>query len=134
MAGSVFESIENEPDSFLGIGVRPQDLDMLPWKYKPIVVASELLKAIANRVSLVRWLSDSVYLRGRKAAASRPSLAPTCLRRSPRTTISGFCLGLTRQPLRYDHRTHSLLSPAAGLRFAIQDDVPVLIPEAAQRL
>ena len=138
MTRVVFESVDIEPDSFLGIGVRPEDLDLLPWKYKPVVVASEALKALAKRVSFVRWLSDSVYVRGQKPPSSQPSSRPDSASPFPREhnlwILPWLACPVTSQPLEYDDHTHSLLSPAAGLRYPIEDDVPVLIPESAQRL
>ena len=135
MAQPVFDGVHLEPDCFLGIGVRPEDMDMLPLKYKAVVVASEVLKAIAHRVPIVQWLSDSVYVRGRKPdgqSPRSPELASAFPQDHNLWILPWLACPLTRQPLEYDNRTHTLLSTVAGLRYPIQDDIPILILESAQ--
>jgi ubiquinone/menaquinone biosynthesis C-methylase UbiE len=60
--GRVFGSCQISCDCFCGIGVRPEDIDLLPWKYKPVVIASTALKAIARAIPLFIRLSDSVFI------------------------------------------------------------------------
>jgi SAM-dependent methyltransferase len=64
--GGIFGNVRIFSDCFCGIGVRPEDLDLLPWKYKPIVVASNGLRSVARIVSPLTRLSDSVFVRARK--------------------------------------------------------------------
>lgn len=65
---SAFGNVHISADCFFGIGVRREDLDMLPWKYKPVVVISEVLKGATQLFPPFRRLSDSVFVRSRKAS------------------------------------------------------------------
>jgi 2-polyprenyl-3-methyl-5-hydroxy-6-metoxy-1,4-benzoquinol methylase len=49
------------PDCYFGIGVRPEDRDIIPWPNKAIVWLSEIFKALARILPPIRWLADSVF-------------------------------------------------------------------------
>jgi SAM-dependent methyltransferase len=66
LMGSLFDSVTAAADCIFGIGVKFEDLDILPWRYKPIVVASEGFRRLCGVFpGLVRF-SDSIYLMGSK--------------------------------------------------------------------
>ena len=75
----VFGSVSVSSDCFCGIGVRPEDIDLLPWKYKPIVVVSEFLKRCTRVCPPFIRLSDSVFV-----GATKEGPVPPGLDRAPR--------------------------------------------------
>jgi hypothetical protein len=64
--GTFFGSVRLAPDCFCGIGVRGEDIDLMPWKYKPVVAVSEVLKFVARVFPAFARLSDSVFVSSRK--------------------------------------------------------------------
>jgi|SRR5579862_820298 len=64
--GGSFGSVRITADSFCGIGVRGEDLDLIPMKYKPVVVVSEILKHVVRLFPVFARLSDSVFVMSRK--------------------------------------------------------------------
>ena len=132
----IFGDVVLETDCFLGIGVQREDLDLLPWKYKPVVVGSELLKRTAKALPFVRWLSDSVFVSSRKAGDARPPV-PITSRFGPDDNLwilPWLVCPVTQCALEYDVRSHTLVSQSAGLRYPIDNDVPVLIEQSANKL
>lgn len=65
---SVFGKVQISSDCFCGIGVRCEDIDLLPWKYKPIVIVSEILKGCTRVFPPLVRLSDSVFVHSRKCS------------------------------------------------------------------
>lgn len=63
---SVFGNARISVDCFFGIGVRLEDVDLLPGKYKPIIWMSQMLKYAAAIFPPLRRLSDSVFVCARK--------------------------------------------------------------------
>lgn len=61
-----FANVHITVDCFCGIGVRGEDIDLIPWRYKPVVVVSELLKYIVRVFPAFARLSDSVFVSSRK--------------------------------------------------------------------
>lgn len=70
----VFGSVRISCDCFFGIGVRREDIDLLPWKYKPIVILSEILKFCTRLFPPLTRLSDSVFVESRKHAGESITL------------------------------------------------------------
>jgi len=68
----VFGNARLSVDCFFGIGVRPEDIDLLPWKYKSVVLASEMLKWAARLFPPLRRVSDSVFVHSRKYPSGAP--------------------------------------------------------------
>ena len=52
-------------DGFLGLGIQPSDLDILPLPYRAIVHTSETLRALTHLVPPLTNLADSLYLHSR---------------------------------------------------------------------
>jgi SAM-dependent methyltransferase len=63
---SLFEAVTIKVDCILGIGVKFEDLDILPVRYKPIAILSEAFRRLAEFVPALVTLSDSVYVCARK--------------------------------------------------------------------
>ena len=61
--GGLFRNVRITTDCFCGIGVRPEDMDLLPWKYRPVVIVSEVLKFMTRLFPAFARLSDSVFVR-----------------------------------------------------------------------
>lgn len=75
----VFGNFSYTADCYFGTGVQRSDLDMLPWRYKGIVLCSELLRYFSRRWRVVKKLADSIYVYATKSplAAARPHEAPS---------------------------------------------------------
>jgi SAM-dependent methyltransferase len=134
--GSIFGNAAIQTDCFFGIGVRREDFDLLPWKYKPVVAASELLKFAAKFLPPLRWLSDSVFVH-----SSRPGRSVTPLgAASPFGQDHNLWIlpwlqcPVAHCPLDYDRASHTLISRGAGLRYPIDHDVPLLLEASAAKL
>jgi ubiquinone/menaquinone biosynthesis C-methylase UbiE/uncharacterized protein YbaR (Trm112 family) len=53
---------EMSVDGYFGLGIQASDSSLLPFRYRVIVRASEILKRISKKVKWMRFLADSVYL------------------------------------------------------------------------
>jgi 2-polyprenyl-3-methyl-5-hydroxy-6-metoxy-1,4-benzoquinol methylase/uncharacterized protein YbaR (Trm112 family) len=49
-------------DGYFGLGIQASDSSLLPFRYRVIVRASEVIKRLSRKVKWVRFLADSVYL------------------------------------------------------------------------
>jgi ubiquinone/menaquinone biosynthesis C-methylase UbiE len=63
----LFEDVTLATDCILGIGVKVEDLDILPWRYRPVALASECFRRLSQRFPLLVRLSDSVYVCARRS-------------------------------------------------------------------
>jgi SAM-dependent methyltransferase len=71
-----FGGLRIRADSFGGINVQRDDFDLLPWKYKPVVVVSEILKICSRLFPPLARLSDSVFIEARKGSDERRQQHP----------------------------------------------------------
>lgn len=122
---------------YLGIGVRPEDLDLLEWRHKLIPVASELMKMMSKVVPPLQRIADSVFVRAQKPggrvrrddtaacdSSSQDNLAVIPLLRCP---ISGA-------KLEYDAQSKRLVARQAGLAYPVVDEIPILLESAAENV
>jgi len=65
----LFANVAVETDCILGIGVKFEDLDILPLKYKPVAIASEGFRRLTRALPPLVRLSDSIFVCARKAGA-----------------------------------------------------------------
>lgn len=78
---SLFGNVRITADCFCGIGVRGEDIDLISWRHKPVVVISEMLKyAVRVFPALVR-LSDSVFVFSRKRNIREECIVPASAQR-----------------------------------------------------
>ena len=49
-------------DGFFSLGPQASDLDLLPWRYRCVIHASELLRTASDRAGWIGRFADSVYL------------------------------------------------------------------------
>lgn len=61
-----FSQLRIDTDCILGIGVRFEDIDLLPWKYKPIAVISEAFRLTSIVCRPLTRLSDSIFVLAQK--------------------------------------------------------------------
>src|SRR6185437_8850175 len=61
-----FDEVTIKADCIFGIGIQFEDIDIMPWYYKPIVALSEGFRRMSETLPPLVRLSDSVYVRGRK--------------------------------------------------------------------
>jgi len=59
-------------DGYFGLGLQAADASMLPFKYRAVVRASELLRFISRKIPFMCWFADSVYLHSRSPHESAP--------------------------------------------------------------
>jgi SAM-dependent methyltransferase/uncharacterized protein YbaR (Trm112 family) len=124
-----------EVDCYLGIGVRPEDLDLMPLRYRPLVLVSEGLRRAAGRVRPLAWVSDSVFVRARRPGTLPPPAPPPAdLDRNLPGLLPLLRCPVSGGPLEPGPGARTLLSRAAGLAFPVVDDVPVLLPDQATAL
>ena len=57
-------------DGFFGLGIQKSDVDLLPLKYKLIVLASESLKTISFLLPFFKYFADSLYIKSCKDKSS----------------------------------------------------------------
>jgi SAM-dependent methyltransferase len=133
MFDRVFGNLQIEPNCFFGTGVQKNDFDLLPWKYKPVVAASEVLKAAARVMKPVGWFSDSVFVESVKPGESvwgearAPVSVPLPEPGNNLAILPWLRCPVTKGVLDYECASHTLISRRAGLRYRIEDDIPVLI-------
>ena len=48
-------------DGYFGLGIQPSDQDLLPFHYRMVVRASELLRSLRERIRPLVWFADSLY-------------------------------------------------------------------------
>jgi SAM-dependent methyltransferase len=65
----VFVDIAISTDCILGIGVKFDDVDLLPLRYKPVAIASEGFRRLAQALPPLVRMSDSIFVCARKAGA-----------------------------------------------------------------
>jgi SAM-dependent methyltransferase len=54
-------------DCYFGLGIQPPDADMLPFRYRLAVAASEILRRLSQRLRVLGRVADSVFVRSRPA-------------------------------------------------------------------
>ncbi len=73
MLRSVFEQLIGPArlsvDGFFGLGIQPDDVDLLPFHYRLIVKSSELLRKASQRVAMLGEVADSVYVTATKKSS-----------------------------------------------------------------
>jgi uncharacterized protein YbaR (Trm112 family)/SAM-dependent methyltransferase len=128
----IFGDFGFEVDCYFGIGIRPEDRDLLPWQYKIIVTLSEALKSTSRFLPPLRYVSDSVFVCAGKPADSHDASSPmdVALENGPGIFPLLQC-PLTGAGLEYDAENGRLISRPAGKAYPIVDGIPVMIPEEA---
>jgi uncharacterized protein YbaR (Trm112 family)/SAM-dependent methyltransferase len=131
-----FGNSQIEVDCYLGIGIRPEDIDMLPWPQKGVVFLSEAMKFLSRVVPCFSNLSDSVFVHAvKEIGPERAGLS------SKEAALEGN-LGilpalqcpLSQSALEYDRENNRLISRKAGKAYPIAGDIPILIPDEATAL
>jgi len=142
--GRVFGNVAYQVDCYLGIGVQPSDLDMLPRRYQAVVLCSEILKRLSRRIAWLKRFADSVYMVAIKDA--RPGIPRPAAGRPILPTAVGSAGGdnldvldwlacpATGGPLVFDAGRSELVSRAAGVAYPVRDGIPVLLAEEARSL
>jgi SAM-dependent methyltransferase/uncharacterized protein YbaR (Trm112 family) len=130
---SPFEGFSLEVDCYFGIGVRPEDLDLLPWRYKGVVVLSEIFKAAARLIRPLERISDSVFVHAHTPAGTEP--APARIEQPSGDGNMGI-LPVLRCPvtggrLEYDQAGSRLISRDLGKAYPVVDEIPVMVASEA---
>lgn len=53
-------------DGFFGLGIQPSDMKMLNWRYRLVIVASEVMRYVSFVLPPLKYVADSVYLESAK--------------------------------------------------------------------
>lgn len=140
----IFGNFSYQPDCFLGIGVQRSDIDILPWRYKPIVILSEGLKALCRLLPICKRLADSIYVLARKKASSSTHASTEASARFLDTSglldagnleiLDLLACPATGCELFFDRERQELVSKAAALAYPIIDGVPIMLVEQARVL
>ena len=134
-----FDHCRLRTDCYFGIGLQRSDLDILPLKYKTVVILSEVLKLLSAVVRpLQRW-ADSVYVVARKTATKQTMWSTGQVRCSPARgsnldVIQYLQCPLTGGELELSAECRELVSRMAGLAYPVVNEIPVLIPEHSRPL
>jgi SAM-dependent methyltransferase/uncharacterized protein YbaR (Trm112 family) len=128
----MFGEVSARVDCFFGIGVKVEDIDLLPLKYKPIAAVSELLRHASGLLPLLTSIADSVYMMGAaprgasEATAAAAELGDDNLSIAPllRCPIcgAGVTADRSRSVLRCDNEP---------IAFPIIEGVPMMIADSA---
>ena len=128
----LFAEFDIEADCYFGIGVRPEDWDLLPWTHRAVIACSETLKTAARFAAPVRFLSDSVFVKVAKPVASgRASDRPELTSGDNLAILPMLQCPLTGGSLEYDRENSRLISREAGKAYPIIDNIPIMLPEEA---
>jgi ubiquinone/menaquinone biosynthesis C-methylase UbiE/uncharacterized protein YbaR (Trm112 family) len=131
----VFDNCQFLTDCYFGIGVQPSDLDLLPSKYKAVVILSEALKSMSSLVTPLRLLADSIYVmaqKGKTEASDEKEQLPTARFRNNLDILEYIQCPVTGGELQLSPTGDECISITAGLAYPIVNEIPVLIPEQAR--
>lgn len=56
-------------DSFFSLNAQTADLELIPWRYRPLVRTSERLRTASERTQSLVYLADSLYVHATRAAS-----------------------------------------------------------------
>jgi SAM-dependent methyltransferase/uncharacterized protein YbaR (Trm112 family) len=62
--GATFGSVRIIADGFFSLNPQISDVNLLPWKYRTVVYASEALRKISGVLSPLAYVADSLYVEG----------------------------------------------------------------------
>lgn len=138
----IFGNFSYKPDCYFGLGIQRSDLDILPWRYKPIVVCSEALKGLSHVFPLLERVADSVYVVATKNVGSDKKASMDSLQRLQDSSGKGSNLAVldllvcpaTGGDLHFDADRQELVSKEAGLAYQVVDGIPVLLLDKARSL
>src|SRR5262249_46181660 len=137
---SRFGNFRYQAHCFFGLGILPQDLKWIPWRYSPIILASLALTAASRVLFPLRWIAASIYCYAAKGAGTITDLNRSCAF-TPSTSSTEPSQNLailpilrcpaTLTPLQIHATGQWLVSPSAGLAYPVVDGIPVLLRERA---
>lgn len=140
----VFGNFSYSPDCYFGLGLQWSDIDILPWRYKPIVACSEALKIACRVLPFLRKLADSIYVLARKNVGSVTCSSTETLvqlrrareksRKSNLAVLDLLVCPATGSDLRFDAERQELISIEAGLAYPVIDGIPILLLDRARSL
>jgi uncharacterized protein YbaR (Trm112 family) len=121
---------------YFGIGLQSVDLHFVPWRFKPVILASLALNRASTVMPVLKRLSDSIYVCAKKSngsqsesikTAQEPSIQSLRFLQMLRCPVSG-------ETLRVAKEGRELLSDGAGLTYPVYEGVPILLPPEARHL
>jgi ubiquinone/menaquinone biosynthesis C-methylase UbiE/uncharacterized protein YbaR (Trm112 family) len=130
----VLENLSTKVDCYFGIGIKAEDMDILPKRYWPVVLMSEALRRVSTVIRPLVRIADSVYIMGRRAGDSNGRHQPAVQLTDDNLAIAP----LLRCPschgrVRVNEPRSEVVCEREGLRYPVEDGVPMMIVEAAVR-
>ena len=136
---SEFGSFDYQAHCYFGIGTQSVDLCFVPWRFKPIILASLTLTQFSRALPPLKRMADSIYVSVRKQSGMSP------VGSIRRTTAAGETFGLgdfyallrcpiSGEPLVVDAARQELIAVQAGRVYAVHEGVPVLLAGEARRV
>jgi hypothetical protein len=61
---ATFGSVRIVADGFFSLNPQISDVNLLPWKYRSVVYASEALRKISRVLCPLTYVADSLYVEG----------------------------------------------------------------------
>jgi ubiquinone/menaquinone biosynthesis C-methylase UbiE/uncharacterized protein YbaR (Trm112 family) len=130
----VLENLSTKVDCYFGIGIKAEDMDILPKRYWPVVLVSEALRRVSTVIRPLVRVADSVYIMGRRAGDSNGGHQPAVQLTDDNLAIAP----LLRCPscngrVRVNELRSEVVCEREGIRYPVEDGVPMMIAEAAVR-
>jgi len=133
LLSQVFQEVSAKVDCFFGIGVKVEDIDLLPLKYKPIAAMSELLRYASEMLPFLTNVADSVYMTGhRPGGAVAPATESAKLTDDNLSIVPFLSCPICRAGLTLDPSRTLLHCDNEPIAFPVVEDVPMLMAETAQ--
>lgn len=136
---SKFGSFHYQAHCYFGIGTQSVDLCFVPWRFKPIILASLTLTQLSHLLPPLRRMADSIYVSVRKEpevsrAGSIQHVAATGELLSREDFYSLLRCPVSREALIFDTARQELVASQTGLAYPVRDDIPILLPGEARKL
>jgi SAM-dependent methyltransferase/uncharacterized protein YbaR (Trm112 family) len=138
MYAARFDNFQYWVHCYFGLGLLPIDLKWVPWRYRPVVLASLCLTAASRVLFPLRLVADSIYCRAVKRAGTAPAdPAPALARDVPDPNLAIVPLlrcPRTLAPLHLSQEGTQLVNREGGFAYPVVDGIPVLLPKKASPL
>jgi SAM-dependent methyltransferase/uncharacterized protein YbaR (Trm112 family) len=133
---SEFGSFDYMAHCYFGIGYQPVDLQFVPWRLKPVILASMGLTALSYAMPALKPRADSIYVSARKPSRDTTigQRAPTSLSADRATFYSMLRCPRSGATLKYDVARQELIADGAPYAYPVREGIPILVAAEARIL